>query len=70
MSEWGFSMSKIEVPVKVWHGRQDRFVPFQHGQWLAEHIPGADSSLTDSDGHLTLLVRRVPEVHDWLLGHL
>ena len=69
LSPWGFDFASIRVPVKVWHGRHDRFVPFQHGQWLAEHIPGAESDLSEMDGHLTLLVNRVPEVHEWLLGH-
>lgn len=34
LSPWGFDLGSIRVPVKVWHGRHDRFVPFQHGQWL------------------------------------
>jgi hypothetical protein len=29
---WGFDIGSVSVPVKVWHGRHDRFVPFQHGQ--------------------------------------
>jgi pimeloyl-ACP methyl ester carboxylesterase len=66
---WGFTFDAIQVPVQVWHGAQDKFVPFQHGQWLSEHIPGVDAHLTDTDGHLTLLVDRVPEVHAWLLQH-
>jgi pimeloyl-ACP methyl ester carboxylesterase len=69
MAPWGFELESIRVPVKVWHGRQDRFVPFQHGQWLAEHVPGAEASLSDTDGHLTLLVDRFTEVHEWLIGH-
>jgi pimeloyl-ACP methyl ester carboxylesterase len=68
MAPWGFELDSIQVPVKVWHGREDRFVPFQHGQWLAEHVPGAESFLSDTDGHLTLLVDRFKEVHDWLIA--
>jgi pimeloyl-ACP methyl ester carboxylesterase len=65
---WGFEFEATRVPVQLWHGAQDKFVPFQHGQWLAAHIPGVEAHLTETDGHLTLL-DRVPEVHDWLLRH-
>jgi pimeloyl-ACP methyl ester carboxylesterase len=63
---WGFELADISVPVLVMHGREDKFVPFGHGQWLAAHIPGSQARLLDRDGHLTLLKNRVPEVHAWL----
>jgi pimeloyl-ACP methyl ester carboxylesterase len=69
MAPWGFDLESIRVPVKVFHGRDDRFVPFQHGQWLAEHVPGAESYLSDTDGHLTLLVEKFTDVHEWLVDH-
>ncbi len=66
---WGFELESIRIPVQLWHGRQDWFVPFQHGEWLAKHIPGVDAHLTETDGHLTLLQSRIPEVHEFLLAH-
>ena len=65
---WGFSVADITVPVLVMHGREDQFVPFGHGQWLAARIPGAEARLLDHDGHLTLTESRIGEVHSWLLS--
>jgi pimeloyl-ACP methyl ester carboxylesterase len=69
LSPWGFDLGSIRVPVKIWHGRHDRFVPFQHGEWLARHVGGAEAELTETDGHLTLLIDKVPDVQEWLLAH-
>ena len=68
LTNWGFEFCDIQVPVKIWHGRQDRMVPAQHGQWLAANIPGAEADISDRDGHFTMHAR-VGEIHDWLLQH-
>src|ERR1700682_2948387 len=69
LQPWGFDVRAIDVPMMLWHGRHDKFVPFQHGEWLAHAIPGVDAHLTEEDGHLTLIQRRIPVVHTWLLEH-
>lgn len=69
VTSWGFDLGGIRVPVKIWHGRQDVFIPVQHGEWLAAAIPGAEADISDRDGHLTL-IGRAGEFHDWLLRHL
>jgi pimeloyl-ACP methyl ester carboxylesterase len=67
---WGFDVADIAIPVLLLHGKQDMFVPFGHGEWLAAHIPGVDARLLPDDGHLTLLEHRLPEVHAWLSERL
>jgi pimeloyl-ACP methyl ester carboxylesterase len=67
VNPWGFDLTDIGVPVQLWQGEQDKFVPFAHGAWLAERIPDVDAHLSRDDGHLTLFQRRVPGVHAWLL---
>jgi pimeloyl-ACP methyl ester carboxylesterase len=62
--------AQISVPVLAVHGRQDMFVPFGHGEWLAAHVPGAEAWLLDNDGHVTLMENRMGEVHAWLADHM
>jgi pimeloyl-ACP methyl ester carboxylesterase len=66
VKNWGFSLSDIKVPLQIWQGTHDLMVPYSHGEWLSKHISQAESYLNDVDGHLTLYVNRIPEVHAWL----
>jgi pimeloyl-ACP methyl ester carboxylesterase len=68
LTHWGFDLEDIRVPVKIWHGRQDRMVPVRHGEWLAANVPGAEAEISDDDGHLTV-IGRIGEIHDWPLQH-
>lgn len=57
VAPWGFDLADVRVPVAVWQGRQDAMVPYDHGAWLAAHVPGAEAHLFDDEGHLTLLAQ-------------
>ena len=70
IGDWGFGLSQIRTPVLLMHGRQDRFVPFSHGEWLAGAIPGVEARLFDEDGHISLPVNHLDEVYDWLLERM
>jgi pimeloyl-ACP methyl ester carboxylesterase len=63
VTPWGFDLDAIAVPVSVWHGGDDRFVPYSHGEWLAAHVPGARVHLYDDEGHISL-VRQLPRILD------
>jgi len=67
---WGFEPASISTAVKVWHSLDDRFVPFGHGRWLADAIPGAQAELRDNAGHLTVVAQRIGEVHEWLAQYM
>ena len=60
--DWGFELASITRPVAVWQGAQDRMVPFAHGEWLAEHVPGAVAHLYPNEGHLSLAVTRIDDI--------
>jgi hypothetical protein len=42
-------------------------VPFAHGRWLAERIPGVDARLSPDEGHLTITSYHFDEILDWLV---
>ncbi len=67
VAPWHVDLGAVDIPVLLWQGQQDQFVPPGHVPWLGARIPGCEVRLTAEDGHLTLYERRIPEVHAWLL---
>jgi pimeloyl-ACP methyl ester carboxylesterase len=66
ITPWGFDVTQTSIPVLLLHGGQDRAVPFSHGQWLAAHIPGAETWFFDDEGH-ALREAHIEDVHTWLI---
>ena len=66
---WGFELGDIRVPVSVWHGGQDRFVPPAHGEWLAEAIPSASPRFRPDEGHFSLMDTKFHELVGDLLAN-
>ena len=66
--DWGFDVRAISVPVAIWQGGEDRFVPFAHGEWLAQQIPTARPHLHREQGHLSLTIGAYGDVLDDLLA--
>lgn len=48
---WGFDVSDIRAPVKLWHGSNDVFSPVSHAYWLSQRIPHAVLKIEEDQAH-------------------
>jgi pimeloyl-ACP methyl ester carboxylesterase len=64
---WGFGLDEIGIPTAVWQGSEDLMVPFEHGRWLADRLPGASIHLEAGQGHLSIGVGAVDAMLDELM---
>jgi pimeloyl-ACP methyl ester carboxylesterase len=62
LTDWGFGLDELAVPVTVRYGSQDVLVPAGHGAWLASHVPGAKVVVNTEGGHLIDPDTRVEEL--------
>ena len=68
MSPWGFDPTKINAPILLVHGGEDRVIPVSHSEWLVWRLPAAELWLRPRDGHISVL-HAVPVALDWLIAH-
>lgn len=67
VSPWGFDLAEIDVPTALWQGSLDLMVPFAHGTWLADRVPGASAHLIEGEGHLSVGVGALDAMLDELV---
>jgi pimeloyl-ACP methyl ester carboxylesterase len=54
---WGFDLREIssKLPVYIWHGELDVFVPISMGRKMCELIPNCEGYFFPNEGHLSML---------------
>jgi pimeloyl-ACP methyl ester carboxylesterase len=62
---WGFDVTKIEVPVLLWHGANDVFSPVSHTRWLARQMPTSVLAVQDDAAHFGA-IEVLPNVLAWI----
>jgi pimeloyl-ACP methyl ester carboxylesterase len=64
---WGFSLKEIKMPVHIWQGEADTFIPVKHAHVLAEAIPDARTRFFPNEGHV-LIVTHFEELLKTAIG--
>ena len=64
---WGFELGLVGVPLYITYGRLDTLVPAAHGDWLAQHMPGATVVVLDDAGHMGDDAQ-IEQHYAWLAG--
>jgi pimeloyl-ACP methyl ester carboxylesterase len=68
VTPWAFALDEIAVPVSLWQGSLDLMVPFAHGEWLAQRLPGVAAHLVAGEGHLSVAVGAIEPMLDELVS--
>ena len=66
--DWGVDLRRNMVPVTIWHGDDDRTVPYTHGERFEERMANVTLRRLPGEGHFSYLVSSYGEILDELLG--
>lgn len=55
--DWGFDLSKLTVPIRLYHGTADKFVPFSFAKAIHRVLPNSSLRIYPNEGHYSLMNR-------------
>jgi pimeloyl-ACP methyl ester carboxylesterase len=59
---WGFSLEDVHVPVRLWHGKQDRAFSVHLAEEVAKRLPDCNARFIDNAGHYSLPIRHMRDI--------
>ena len=59
---WGFRLEDVDVPVRLWHGKQDRAFSFRIAEEMVRRLPNCHACYVDNAGHYSLPIRHTREI--------
>jgi pimeloyl-ACP methyl ester carboxylesterase len=59
---WGFRIDQIRVPVRLWHGKEDRAFSVCLAEEIANRLPDCNARYVDGAGHYSLPIRYMREI--------
>jgi pimeloyl-ACP methyl ester carboxylesterase len=59
---WDFRLEEVGVPVRLWHGTEDRAFSVGVAKYVANRIPNCTLRLVEGEGHYSLPIRHMREI--------
>jgi len=59
---WGFAIEDVPVPVRLWHGKEDRAFSVHLAEQVAKRLPNCKARFVDDAGHYSLPIRHMREI--------
>ena len=59
---WGFRLEDVNVPVRLWHGKQDRAFSFRLTEEIEKRLPNCEARYINGAGHYSLPIRHMREI--------
>jgi pimeloyl-ACP methyl ester carboxylesterase len=59
---WGFAIEDVSVPVRLWHGKEDRAFAVRLAQDIANRLPNCRARFIENEGHYSLPIRHMHEI--------
>lgn len=53
-SDWGIDFSRVQFPIRYWHGGKDSNIPVSMVERFVKKIPNATLTVMEEDGHYSL----------------
>lgn len=65
---WGFAIEDVQVPVRLWHGTEDRAFAVQLAKEIADRLPNCKARFIKDEGHYSLPIRHIREILEDLIS--
>jgi pimeloyl-ACP methyl ester carboxylesterase len=62
VTDTGFQLQDIRIPVLLWHGERDQNIPVEMARSMAAAIPRSEARFYPQEGHLSLFKNRAEEI--------
>jgi len=59
---WGFTIEDVQVPVRLWHGMEDRAFAVRLAEEMANRFPNCKTRFIQNEGHYSLPIRHMREI--------